>query len=41
VRFDIEDEAEQFVLSFGGDLEVIEPAETIGEGHRWGTRHAG
>jgi hypothetical protein len=29
VRFDIEDEAEQFALSFGGDLEVIEPAETI------------
>jgi predicted DNA-binding transcriptional regulator YafY len=27
LRFDIEDEAVQFGLSFGGDLEVIEPAE--------------
>ena len=27
LRFDVEDEAVQFALSFGGDLEVIEPAE--------------
>jgi predicted DNA-binding transcriptional regulator YafY len=27
LRFDIEDEAVQFALSFGGDMEVIEPAE--------------
>lgn len=27
LRFDVEDEAVQFGLSFGGDLEVIEPAE--------------
>jgi len=27
LRFDIEDEAVQFALSFGGDVEVIEPAE--------------
>ena len=30
LRFDIEDEAAQFALSFGGDVEVIEPAE-LGE----------
>jgi predicted DNA-binding transcriptional regulator YafY len=27
LRFDIEDEAVQFALSFGGDIEVIEPGE--------------
>jgi predicted DNA-binding transcriptional regulator YafY len=27
VRFDIEDEAVQFALSFGGDVDVVEPAE--------------
>jgi predicted DNA-binding transcriptional regulator YafY len=27
LRFDIEDEAVQFALSFGGDVEVIEPTE--------------
>jgi predicted DNA-binding transcriptional regulator YafY len=27
LRFDIEEEAVQFALSFGGDLEVIEPEE--------------
>jgi predicted DNA-binding transcriptional regulator YafY len=27
MRFDIEEEAVQFVLSFGGDVEVIEPGE--------------
>lgn len=27
LRFDIEDEAVQFALSFGADIEVIEPAE--------------
>ncbi len=27
MRFDIEDEAVQFGLSFGGDMEVIEPGE--------------
>jgi predicted DNA-binding transcriptional regulator YafY len=27
LRFDIEEEAVQFALSFGGDIEVIEPAE--------------
>jgi predicted DNA-binding transcriptional regulator YafY len=27
LRFDIEDEAVQFTLSFGGDVEVVEPAE--------------
>jgi predicted DNA-binding transcriptional regulator YafY len=27
VRFDVEEEALQFALSFGGDIEVIEPAE--------------
>ena len=27
IRFDIEDEAVQSALSFGGDIDVIEPAE--------------
>ncbi|MCU1294070.1 MAG: hypothetical protein JWP08_2920 [Bryobacterales bacterium] len=27
LRFDIEDEAVQFALSFGGDIEVIEPGD--------------
>jgi predicted DNA-binding transcriptional regulator YafY len=27
LRFDIEDEAAQFALSFGGDVEVVEPGE--------------
>jgi len=27
VRFDVEEEAVQFALSFGGDVEVIEPSE--------------
>jgi predicted DNA-binding transcriptional regulator YafY len=30
LRFDIEDEAVQFALSFGGDVEVIEPSELRG-----------
>jgi predicted DNA-binding transcriptional regulator YafY len=27
LRFDVEEEAVQFALSFGGDVEVIEPHE--------------
>jgi predicted DNA-binding transcriptional regulator YafY len=27
LRFDIEEEAVQFALSFGGEIEVVEPAE--------------
>ena len=27
VRFDVEEEAVQFALSFGGDVEVMEPHE--------------
>jgi predicted DNA-binding transcriptional regulator YafY len=27
LRFDVEEEAVQFALSFGGDVEVIEPRE--------------
>jgi predicted DNA-binding transcriptional regulator YafY len=31
LRFDIEEEALQFALSFGPDLEVVEPAELRGK----------
>lgn len=37
LRFDIEDEAVQFALSFGGDIEVIEPRD-LGEKVRAGAR---